>query len=47
MFELISAVVRYFTNDIKERRRIGCRFRPPCVKQMWHRSCCKEFSGAM
>jgi len=46
MFELISAVVRYFAGGIKERRRIDYRFRPPCVKRMWHRSYCKRFFGA-
>jgi len=29
MFELIFTVVRYFTGDIKDRRRICYRFRPP------------------
>jgi len=46
MFELISAMVRYFAGGIKERRSIGYWFRPPCVKRMWHRSYCKRFFGA-
>jgi len=33
MFELISAVVHCFACGIKERRRIGYWFRPPCVKR--------------
>jgi len=45
MFELISAMVRYFAGGIRERRRIGYRFRPPCIKRIWHRSYCKRFSG--
>jgi len=46
MFELISAVVRYFAGGHQERRRIGYRFCPLCIKQMWHRSYCKRFSDA-
>jgi len=29
MFELISAMIRYFTGSIKERRRIDYQFRQP------------------
>jgi len=28
MFDLMSAMVRYFAGDIKERRHIGYQFRP-------------------
>jgi len=45
MFELISVVVRYLVDDIKERRPIGYRFRSSCVKRMWRRSYCKRFFG--
>jgi len=42
MFELVSAVVRFFAGGIKEQRRIGYRFRLSCVKRMWHRFYCKR-----
>jgi len=38
-------MVQYFAGGIKERRCIGYRFRPPCVKWMRHRSYCKRFFG--
>jgi len=46
MFELISAVVRYFVGGIKEWYRcIDYQFQPPCVKRMQHRFYCKWFSA--
>jgi len=38
-------MVHYFASGIKERRRIGYRFRPPCVKRMRYRSYCERFFG--
>jgi len=43
MFELKSALVRYFARGIKEWRRFSYRFRSPCIKRMQHRSYCKWF----
>jgi len=33
-----------FCRWYQERRRISYRFRPLCVKRMWHRSYCERFS---